>query len=87
MEDILFYFIASSEINVYSIFSHVNEYDIFTSENIKSMLFSLLILDYFGCLHCFTNRCRCRIDYLNSSDFSVSEQNYKVLVCIFIVRI
>ena len=62
-------------------------------KNYKSMLFSLLVLDYFGCLHF----CRKDADpasvffffffffFFNSSNFSVSEQNYKVLVCIFLV--
>ena len=55
-------------------------------ENNKSMSFSLLVLDYFGFLHCFTNSDRCRFGYLNSSNFSVLEQKYEVLVCIFVFR-
>ena len=48
-------------------------------KNNKSMLFSLLVLEYFGCL--FT-KMPIRFGFMNSSNFSVSEQNYKVLACI-----
>ena len=34
------------------IFSQVNEYGVLTCEK----LFSPLVSDYFGCLHCFTNK-------------------------------
>ena len=60
------------------IFSHV--------KNNMVVLFSLLVSDYFGCLHCFPNRCRSHFDFLNCSNFSVSEQNYQVLVFIFLNR-
>ena len=52
-------------------------------QNNKSMLFSLLVSDYFGCFHCFPNKCRSHFSILNFSKFSVSEQYYQVLVCIF----
>ena len=53
-------------------------------KNNESVLFSMLILDFFCCLHCLPNRCRSRFGFLNFSNFFVSEQNYKVLVCIFL---
>ena len=44
-------------------------------ENNKSTLFSLLVADCFGCLHCFPNRCRSHFSILNFPKFSVSKQN------------
>ena len=32
----------------------------------KPMLFSLLVSDYFGCLHCFPNWCRSHFGFFNS---------------------
>ena len=55
-------------------------------KNNKSMLYSLLVSDYFDCLQCFPTNAD-PTGFLNSSNFSVSEQNYQVLVCIFLVRI
>ena len=55
-------------------------------KNNMIVLFSLFVSDHFGCLHCFPNRCWSHFDFFNSSNFSVSEQNYQVLVFIFLIR-
>ena len=43
-------------------------------------------MDDFGFLQCFRSGCYLHFRYLNTSNFFVSELNYQVLVCIFLVR-
>ena len=50
-------------------------------------IFSLFALDDFGFLHCFRSGCYLHFRFLNTSNFFVSELNYQVLVCSFLVRI
>ena len=49
-------------------------------------IFSLLTLDDFGFLYCFRSGCYLHFRFLNTSNFFVSELNYQVLVCIFLVK-
>ena len=49
-------------------------------------IFSLFALDDFGFLHCFRSGCYLHFRFLNTFNFFVSELNYQVLVCIFLVR-
>ena len=49
-------------------------------------IFSLFALDDFGFLHCFRSGYYLHFRFLNTSNFFVSELNYQVLVCIFLVR-
>ena len=85
------YFIVSGEISVYlmkikvvSITSELISYH-FTIVN-DTIYFSLFALDDFGFLHCFRSGCYLHFRFLNTSNFFVSELNYQVLVCIFLVR-
>ena len=43
-------------------------------------------LDDFSFLHCFRSGCYLHFRFLNTSNFFVSELNYQVSVCIFLVR-
>ena len=73
------YFIVSGEVSVYLVKIKVVS---LTSE----LILSLLALDDFGFLHCFRSRCYLHFRFVNTSNFFVSELNYQMLVCIFLVR-
>ena len=89
-QDKSFYYIASDEMNVYPkrmkmIFSQVKEYNIFTTEKqqvhvIFTTSFGLLRLSSL-----FPEQMPIPLRFLDHSNFSVSEQNYQELVCIFLV--
>ena len=88
---ILFYFIVSGEISVYlvkikvvSITSEMISYH-FTIVTDTIYIFTAR----FGRLRfssLFQSGCYLHFRFLNTSNFFVSEQNYQVLVCIFLVR-